>query len=111
MCVYHLKIHIHFFFLEFESGRGFSSASHSHHHSPSQSSTATYNAPVSYHSSTDAHGPPSDAYGAPSASVSDAYGAPESPVSNPEPHYSGHYTYDSNLTPSSQITYFDTNKQ
>ena len=70
-----------------------------------------------YHSPLDAYGHPSapitDAYSAPSDAYGpplDTYGAPESPVSNSQPQYSGHYTYDENLTPSTQITYFDTKK-
>ena len=86
------------YFLEFDSGRGFSSVS-AHPYQHTHSSPAKYQAPMkSYHS-------PPDTYGHASAPSSDAYGAPESPVSS-----SLHYTYDDNLTPSSQINYFDTKK-
>ena len=91
------------YFLEFDSGRGFSSVS-AHPYQHTHSSPAKYQAPMkSYHS-------PPDTYGHASAPSSDAYGAPESPVSSSQPQYSGHYTYDDNLTPSSQINYFDTKK-
>ena len=111
-------MHLNQHFLEFDSGRGFSSVS-PHPHQHTHSSPAKYKAPEkSYHSPLDTYGHPSapitDAYSAPSDAYgppSDAsYAAPESSVSNYQPQYSGHYTYDENLTPSTQINYFDTKK-
>ena len=102
------------FIQEFDSGRGFSSVSHHprQHSHPSQtkfqSPMSSYSPPETFgHPSATISGTysaPSDTYGPPA----DAYVAPEAPASIPQPQYSGHYTYEENLTPSSQISYYDT---